>query len=256
MTATPAAATEKPARYSAEDNHTALPIGWEMFVFGLAILSIVNMFVVLLARLAVVDQVVVTVDVVLSLIFLTDFFARLRNARDRRLYFIQGLGWLDLISCVPFLRFARIVRIGRVIRKLRSEGGLSSTLAALGDARASSSLILVVFVAILMWEFGSLAILAVEARAENGNIKTASDALWYSLVTMSTVGYGDRFPVTDLGRFIGSIIIIVGVGLFGTITGFLANAFLAPKKPATPDPEAAVGSASEPAPATAEPTGP
>ena len=87
------------------------------------------------------------------------------------------------------------------------------------------------FVAILMWEFGSLAILAVEVRSPAGNIKTASDALWYSLVTMSTVGYGDQFPVTNLGRVIGSFIILVGVGLFGTITGFLANAFLAPRKP-------------------------
>ena len=76
-----------------------------------------------------------------------------------------------------------------------------------------------------------MAILAVELRDPAGNIKTASDALWYSLVTMSTVGYGDQYPVTNLGRVIGAVIIIVGVGLFGTITGFLANAFLAPRKP-------------------------
>jgi len=242
MTATSPAVPAKRAPYSAEANDTALPIGWEMFVFGLAILSIANMFIVLLAPLVVVDDVVLTVDVVLSLVFLADFFARLRQARDKRLYFVQGLGWLDLISCVPFLRLARLVRIGRVIRKLRAEGGLRRTLAALGAARASSSLMLVVFVAILMWEFGSLAMLAVESRAENGNIKTASDALWYSLVTMSTVGYGDRFPVTNLGRVIGAVIIIVGVGLFGTITGFLANAFLAPRSEPAPEavPEADV----------------
>jgi voltage-gated potassium channel len=237
MTATAAAVPAKPVRYSAEANNTALPIGWEMFVFGLAILSIANMILVIFAPLSEVDDVILTVDVVLSLVFLADFFARLRNAHAKRLYFIQGLGWLDLISCVPFLRFARIVRIGRVIRKLRAEGGLKSTLAALGDARASSSLMLVVFVAILMWEFGSMAILAVEVRDPAGNIKTASDALWYSLVTMSTVGYGDRFPVTNLGRLIGAVIIIVGVGLFGTITGFLANAFLAPRGSASPEPD-------------------
>ena len=56
---------------------------------------------------------------------------------------------------------------------------------------------------------------------------------------MSTVGYGDRYPVTNLGRVIGAVIIIVGVGLFGTMTGFLANAFLAPKKPPDAEPEAA-----------------
>ena len=250
MTANASVTPAKRPSYSAEANDTALPIGWEMFVFALAILSITNMILVLLASVPEVDDVVLTVDVVLSLVFLGDFLARLRNAHDKRLYFFQGLGWLDLISCVPFLRLARIVRIGRVIRKLRAEGGLKRTLAALGDARASSSLLLVVFVAILMWEFGSMAILAVEIRDPNGNIKTASDALWYSLVTMSTVGYGDRFPVTNLGRVIGAVIIIVGVGLFGTITGFLANAFLAPrtpKEPAAAEPATDGATAPEPA---------
>ena len=246
MTANASATPTKRPGYSAEANDTALPIGWEMFVFALAILSITNMFLVILAPLTEVDDVVLVVDVVLSVVFLGDFFARLRNAHDKRLYFVQGLGWLDLISCIPFLRLARIVRIGRVIRKLRAEGGLKNTLAALGETRASSSLLLVVFVAILMWEFGSMAILAVEARDPDGNIKTASDALWYSLVTMSTVGYGDRFPVTNLGRIIGAVIIIVGVGLFGTITGFLANAFLAPRTPKAPDPDPATAPAEAP----------
>ena len=127
MTTTPTAAPARPDAYSAEANHTNLPIGWEMFVFGLAILSITNMVVAIVARLEEVDTVVIVVDVVLSVVFLADFFARLRQARDRRLYFTRGLGWLDLVSCVPFLRIARIVRIGRVIRKLRSEGGLQST---------------------------------------------------------------------------------------------------------------------------------
>jgi voltage-gated potassium channel len=86
----------------------------------------------------------------------------------------------------------------------------------------------------------------VEARDPAGNIKTASDALWYSLVTMSTVGYGDRYPVTNPGRLIGSVIIIVGVGLFGTITGFLANAFLSPKTPPEPEPVAAGAPDAEP----------
>jgi len=239
MTASAAPAKQ---RYSAEANHTDLPIGWEMFVFGLAILSIVNILLVAVARLGEVGQVVLTVDVLISVIFLADFAARLRKARSARLYFFQGLGWLDLVSCVPFLRLARVVRILRVIRKLRADGGMSSVLHDLGQARASSSLLLVVFIAILVWEFGSEAILAVEARAPDGNIKSASDALWYSLVTMSTVGYGDRYPVTNLGRVIGSLIIIVGVGLFGTLTGFLANAFLAPQsaKSAEPAADAAV----------------
>ena len=89
---------------------------------------------------------------------------------------------------------------------------------------------------ILVLEFGSLEMLHIEQYAPGANITTASDALWYVIVTISTVGYGDRYPVTNGGRFFGSLIIIIGVGIFGTFTGYLANLFLSPsKKPATTD---------------------
>jgi Ion channel len=66
--------------------------------------------------------------------------------------------------------------------------------------------------------------------APGANITTASDALWYTIVTISTVGYGDYYPVTDAGRVAGAVIIVVGVGIFGTFTGYLANLFLSPRK--------------------------
>ena len=81
-----------------------------------------------------------------------------------------------------------------------------------------------------MLQFGSLGILRFEQYAPEGNIKTASDALWYVIVTISTVGYGDRFPTTNAGRLLGSLIIVVGVGIFGTFTGYLANLFLSPRR--------------------------
>ncbi len=86
-----------------------------------------------------------------------------------------------------------------------------------------------------MLEFGSLQILRLEQHAAGANIVTASDALWYVIVTISTVGYGDRFPVTDIGRFMGALIIIIGVAIFGTFTGYLANLFLTPRTSDTSD---------------------
>jgi hypothetical protein len=83
---------------------------------------------------------------------------------------------------------------------------------------------------VLVLQFGSISILAVEEHAEGANITSASDALWYTLVTISTVGYGDQYPVTNAGRLIGTLVIIVGVGIFGTFTGYLANLFLGPRK--------------------------
>ena len=96
--------------------------------------------------------------------------------------------------------------------------------------RANSALLTLLLMGILVLQFGSLGILYLEEDAPGANILTASDALWYTIVTISTVGYGDRYPVTNPGRVVGSLIIVVGVGIFGTFTGYLANLFLSPRK--------------------------
>jgi voltage-gated potassium channel len=64
--------------------------------------------------------------------------------------------------------------------------------------------------------------------APDSNIKTAEDAVWWSVVTITTVGYGDRYPVTSEGRFLGGILMFAGVGLFATFSGFVAAWFLRP----------------------------
>ena len=123
----------------------------------------------------------------------------------------------------------RLFRVVRVVRLLREVGPRRFFDAVLRD-RASSALLVVIFLALVLLEFGSALILAIEIRAPDGNITNASDALWYTYVTVTTVGYGDHYPVTNAGRVVGVLIMTVGVGLFGTLTGFLANAFVTPKK--------------------------
>ena len=71
---------------------------------------------------------------------------------------------------------------------------------------------------ILVLEFGSLGILRVEQHAPGANITAASDALWYVVETISTVRYGDQFPVMNAGRMLVAVIIVIGVGIFGTFT--------------------------------------
>jgi len=58
------------------------------------------------------------------------------------------------------------------------------------------------------------------------NIKSAEDAIWWTIVTVTTVGYGDKYPVTTEGRVIGILVMVAGVGLFGTYTGFIASLFV------------------------------
>ncbi len=214
-----------------QDNaEVLLSPAWEVFILGVSILSVLNLLLVGLVRSPDIDQVFVIMDSLLTLVFLLDLLRRLVVAQDRRRYLTKGYGWVDVIAVFPVLRILRVLRIVRMIRVMRRLGGPLQAFKAFFSNRAAGGLLSVLLVAILVLEFGSLAILSVERGQPESNIHTASDAAWYLLVTMSTVGYGDHYPVTDAGRIIGSLIIVVGVGVFGTLTGFLANAFLAPRE--------------------------
>ena len=206
---------------------------FDIFVLALSILSIINMALAIAPLSAAVHNVVLIVDGVLCLIFLTDFFARLKRAPHKRTYLLHEGGWLDFLGSLPFpgLRLARLFRMARVSRIVHKYGprGVWEMIAV---DRAGSALLGTLFLTIIVLEFGSIFVLAAEARADNANILTASDALWWSYVTVTTVGYGDRFPVTTSGRVVGVAMLTIGVGLFGVLTGFLANAFLAPKRTA------------------------
>lgn len=219
-----------------KDGQVMLSLTWEVFVLGVAILSIVNLALAFLIRDPDIDQVVIAMDAIIMVIFALDLGRRLQIADDNRAYLVHGWGWVDAISIIPLLRITRLLRIVRVMRVMSRMGGPSAAIKAFFANRATGGLLLVLLIALLVLEFGSMAMLWAERGAPGATITTAEDSIWYLIVTMSTVGYGDMVPVTTTGRVIGSLIIVVGVGVFGTLTGFLANVFLSPSS-ASMDPE-------------------
>ena len=208
-------------------------IGYEIFIGILSILSIINLVLLYVVQDKSLDTVLTVMNAVFSVIFLADFIYRVVTAPSPGAYVFKHFGWADLLASMPFEQF-KILRIFRLIRvyRLLRDVGIGTIGRALSKDRAGSSLYILLLMGIFVLEFGSFSILRVEQGAPGANIRTASDALWYTIVTISTVGYGDQYPVTDAGRTIGAGIIVIGVGIFGTFTGYLANFFLSPKKKA------------------------
>src|SRR5436305_201251 len=207
----------------------AINTNYELFILALSVLSIFNLIVEILPTDPYVQSLVVIFDWALTPIFLGDFCYRLFSAPSKGEYFFKGGGWLDFIGSLPFpgLRLARLFRMWRVYGGLRRIG-MRNMWQAYRKSRAESALLTVIFLAIVVLEFASIFVLVTERNDPNANIKTASDALWWAYVTVTTVGYGDEYPVTNSGRIVGIFLMTIGVGLFRVLTGYLANAFLKP----------------------------
>lgn len=170
-----------------------------------------------------------TCDLVICALFLLDFIVRFRRAPDK-LAFMKW-GWIDLVSAIPVvdaLRWGRLVRIFRVIRLLRafrSTRGLIDHF--LREERLGSvGSVLAIFVMIV--SFGAITVLYVEEGAPGSTIRTPGDAFWWAIVTVTTVGYGDHLPATPEGRVVAGLLMVAGVGLFGTLSGLVASVLLSP----------------------------
>jgi voltage-gated potassium channel len=94
--------------------------------------------------------------------------------------------------------------------------------------RKQSTLASLLVAMVLILATASVLILLVESTEPNANIQTAEQAIWWALVTISTVGYGDFYPVSTVGHIIGGLVIISGVSFFGVISGYMASVFVAP----------------------------
>ncbi len=170
------------------------------------------------------------VDNLVCIIFLYDFGVRFYKS-ENKISFMKW-GWIDLISSIPsfdFLRLGRLLRLIRLFRILRAFRSVKHIAAHVYKSKSTGAFTTVLVVAILTLIFSSITILEFET-APNSNIKSAEDALWWAFSTISTVGYGDKFPVTSEGRVIGAILMIVGGGLFATMSGFFASWFVGENK--------------------------
>ncbi|MEO5891448.1 MAG: ion transporter [Ferruginibacter sp.] len=173
-----------------------------------------------------VSRMLALIDNIICCVFLFDFMQRFYRAENK--WKFMKWGWIDLVSSIPtfdFMRAGRALRLIRLLRILRAFRSTKNLVQHVFKNKTQGTLTTAALIAILTVIFSSIAILQVET-GPNSNIKTAEDAIWWSYVTITTVGYGDKFPVTTEGRIIATLLMTVGVGLFGTFTAFLASWFI------------------------------
>ncbi len=164
-------------------------------------------------------------DRIICALFASRFFWELYRAPIRRKFLRWG--WLDLVAATPeieYLRGLRLARIVILVRLLRSTASAAHELAAILKLDRAYTVMTATFaIGIASMLGAAFVLLGVEAHAPGSNINTAGDALWWSLVTITSVGYGDYFPVTTVGRIVAGWLMVVGLGLVGSTTGLIAS---------------------------------
>mgnify|MGYP001587072946 CR=1 FL=1 len=211
---------------------------WHFIILFLCIYVLVELFVetVFTLRPEILDL-LHAVDSAVCFIFIADFLVEVIFRKDRLAYLKWG--WIDLVSSFPFylfsgfpflpqLRWGRIIRALRVIRAIRSTSHLVRYIV---ENRAQGTFLSAAMVSFLLVVFAAVAILNIETLPES-NIKTGNDAFWWAFSTVTTVGYGDKYPVTVLGRVIAALLMTVGVALFSISTAYIASLFIEPDQKA------------------------
>lgn len=138
--------------------------------------------------------------------------------------------WLDIIASIPIIEILRFARIWHIVRMLYLFRYSTSFIKQVKQNRKEATLATIFTLLIILVCSGSIFMLMFERDAIDSNIHTAADALWWSLVTISTVGYGDHYPVTAGGKVLATAMIICGVGIFGMISGLITSILTSPIK--------------------------
>jgi voltage-gated potassium channel len=204
---------------------------YNIFILVLTVFSLVLMVILLLPIDQQTRELVNLYDNVVAVIFLIDFVINLSGSRPRRAYFVDNRGWLDLLGSIPsfgflpltsLLRLARLSRLARITRLLRGQAG-ADLIADVIRNRGQYATFITLLAAGIVLTTASILVLQFEAGAPDANITTGGDALWWAVVTITTVGYGDFYPVTTLGRLTAFFVMLAGVGIIGALASILAS---------------------------------
>lgn len=146
-------------------------------------------------------------------VFVLDYSANLWLSADRRQWFIRNLHELVIVA-LPFFRPLRLLRLVTLLSVLHRTVG--ETLRGRVVTYVAGSAALLVFV-------GALAVLDVEQWSPDAKITTFGDALWWATATITTVGYGDMYPVTPIGRLVATALMMSGIAVLGVVTASIAS---------------------------------
>lgn len=177
-------------------------------------------------------------ETVVVILFTIEYLIRVALSNKRLKFIFSFYGLIDLIAIMPFylafavdlrtLRVARILRFIRILKLARYNSAIQRFTKALYFAK--EELIIFTLASLVLLYLSSVGIYHFEHAAQPEVFRSIFDSLWWSVATLTTVGYGDIYPITIGGRFFTFIVLMVGLGLVAVPTGIVASALSAVRR--------------------------
>ena len=200
---------------------------------ALIILSMIVMSVATMQSLpAEMKSALLAIDMLIGVGFLIEYVMRIYFAHDRRKYLFSFWGIIDFIAVIPALflggtefkalRAIRLLRLFRLMKLYRSTAALQRLFNAFRNQRYEFAVFGIL--SALLFYVAAVGIYTFENEAQPDAFPSIPAAMWWAVVTLTTVGYGDVYPVTTGGRIFTGVILLLGLGLIAVPTGLIAAA--------------------------------
>ncbi|MBU7033173.1 MAG: ion transporter [Theionarchaea archaeon] len=227
-------------------NHDPVSRGFDIFLIALITINVLAVILETVQSLAqAYASFFETLELISIIIFTTEYILRLWTCTENERYAHPVFGrvrysmgpmpLIDLCAVLPFYlpvilpmdpRFMRSLRLFRLFRLFKM-GRYSESLQTMGNVikNRKEELVVTIFVIFIMLVMASSLVYTVEHDAQPEAFSSIPAAMWWGIATLTTVGYGDVYPITPLGKFLGAVIAMLGIGLFALPAGILASGF-------------------------------
>jgi voltage-gated potassium channel len=179
-----------------------------------------------------------SIETVIVMIFSIEYLLRILVAEKRLAYIFSFYGLIDLLAILPFylstnvslqtLRILRLLRLFRILKLTRYNAAINRISKAIYLAK--EELVLFTVITLMLLYISAVGIYHFEHAAQPDNFKSIFDSLWWAVATLTTVGYGDVYPITIAGRIFTFLILMLGLGVVAVPTGIIASALASVRK--------------------------
>ncbi|MEO8773509.1 MAG: ion transporter [Gelidibacter sp.] len=172
------------------------------------------------------------IEIISVLIFTIEYFLRIYVAERKFKFVFSFFGIIDFLAILPFylaigvdlrsLRALRFLRLFRILKLVRYNKAMNQFSRAIKSAK--EQILLFIFITLILIYFAAVGIYYFENKAQPEHFSSIFDSLWWAIITLTTVGYGDVYPITVGGKVFTFFILMIGLGIVAIPTGIISSA--------------------------------